>query len=246
MSNGFFADYHSNIDGEFDSILSRIAPPAPRPDRRIPDGGDTTAWSVPATVTKVSAPELNRLNELDVSAAATGLSEDELKASRGKPQVRATTRAALSRLERIRPALENILQQEGVPPRLAAVVLVESGARPMALSPKSARGLWQFIPETARRYGLVVDKHRDDRIELEPATRAAARYLRDLYQMFGTWRLALAAYNAGEGAVQRALNRAGADNFQEISDRKLIPAETRAYVPKVLAAMNLLTPGGER
>ena len=139
---------------------------------------------------------------------------------------------ALSRMERIRPELERILKEEGVPPRFAAVVLVESGANPQALSPKSARGLWQILPETARRYGLVVGPERDDRTDPLKSTRAAAHYLRDLYQKFGDWRLTLAAYNAGEGAVRVAVQRAGSFNFQVLNDRKLIPAETRAYVPR--------------
>ena len=149
-------------------------------------------------------------------------------------------RAALWRMSRIRPELEAILAGEGVPARFAAVVLVESGANPAALSPKDARGLWQILPDTARRYGLVVSLQRDDRIDLLKSTRAAARYLRDLYQTFGNWRLALAAYNAGEGAIRQAIQRSGSFNFQVLSDRDLIPAETRMYVPAVLAAVDLL------
>lgn len=147
---------------------------------------------------------------------------------------------ALARLERYRPAMEAILRDEGLPPSLVAVVLVESGAMPEALSPKSARGLWQLIPETARRYGLTVSDAADDRIQAERATRAAARYLRDLYRRFGDWPLALAGYNAGEEAVARAIRRAGEANFEGAS--RHLPAETRNYVPAVLAAMKLLGP----
>jgi membrane-bound lytic murein transglycosylase D len=86
------------------------------------------------------------------------------------------------------------------------------------------------VPDTARRYGLVVSERRDDRIDLLKSTRAAARYLRDLYHQFGNWRLALAAYNAGEGALQQAVRRGGSFNLQLLSDRKLIPTETRSYV----------------
>ena len=147
---------------------------------------------------------------------------------------------ALARLERYRPTMEAILRGEGLPEWLVAVVLVESGAVPEALSPKSARGLWQLIPETARRYGLTVSGTADDRIQTERATRAAARYLRDLYRRFGDWPLALAGYNAGEEAVARAIRRAGAANFEAASQH--LPAETRSYVPAVLAAMQLLGP----
>lgn len=148
--------------------------------------------------------------------------------------------AAFARLQRIRPSLESILEAEGVPKDLVAVVLVESGAQPLAWSPRQARGLWQIIPETARRYGLVVSAAKDERVELESATRAAARYLRDLYGRFGSWPLALAAYNAGENAVQSALEKGRARSFSQLSAARLLPAETRAYVPAVLAAIGLL------
>jgi membrane-bound lytic murein transglycosylase D len=149
-------------------------------------------------------------------------------------------RAALRRLAKIRPALEQILAEEGVPSQFSAVVLVESGANPVVLSPKSARGLWQFMPQTAARYGLVVDDQRDDRTDLFKSTRAAARYLRELYRTFGEWRLALAAYDAGEGALREAIQRGRSFNFDLLSERRLIPAETRNYVPAVFAAVNLL------
>lgn len=147
---------------------------------------------------------------------------------------------AIARLHTIRPALDQILESEGVPTSLVAVVLVESAAQPFALSPKEARGLWQFIPATARRYGLQVAPAKDERVHLDHATRAAARYLRDLYAQFGDWQLALAAYNAGEQTVANALARSRVRTFAELSARRLLPAETRNYVPAVLAAMELL------
>ncbi|HLG97880.1 MAG TPA: lytic transglycosylase domain-containing protein [Bryobacteraceae bacterium] len=148
--------------------------------------------------------------------------------------------AAFARLQRLRPTLESILGAEGLPKELIAVVLVESGAQPLARSPRQARGLWQFIPETARRYGLAVSTAKDERVQLDSATRAAARYLRDLYGRFGSWPLALAAYNAGENAVQSALEKGRATTFSQLSSAGLLPAETRSYVPAVLAAMELL------
>ena len=96
---------------------------------------------------------------------------------------------------------------------MLAVVLVESGGRMSALSPKGARGLGQSMPDTARSYGLAVTADRDERIEAMKATRAAARYLRDLHQRFGDWRLAFAAYNAGEQAVERAVAKSGFQDF---------------------------------
>lgn len=150
-------------------------------------------------------------------------------------------RTAIQRVQQLQPTIEPILQQEGVPTELSAVVLVESGGLLTALSPKGARGVWQFMPDTARRYGLTVSNERDDRVELVRSTRAAAHYLRDLYQQFGDWQLAFAAYNAGEQRVQRAVARTGLREFSAISPA--LPLETQNYVPAVLNAIAAL--GGQ-
>lgn len=150
--------------------------------------------------------------------------------------------AAFDRLQRLRPRLESILDSEGLPRQLVAVVLIESGAQPLATSPRQARGLWQLIPATARRYGLTVTGKTDERVNLEAATRAAARYLRDLYIHFGDWPLALAAYNVGQDAVDGALAKSGSRSLWQLSAAGLLPQETRSYVPAVLRAMRLLDP----
>ena len=137
----------------------------------------------------------------------------------------------------LRTFLQPILSQQGIPDSFAAVVLVESGGNPLALSPKGARGLWQLMPDTARRYGLTVNERSDERIDSRKATVAAVHYLRDLYARFGSWPLALAAYNAGEQNVQRAIDRAGTSDFTRLTLLGLLPNETRNYVPAVLAAM---------
>ncbi len=134
-----------------------------------------------------------------------------------------------------------IFAEEGVPSGLILVAAVESSYDPLALSPKGARGLWQLMPETARRFGLRVDGQTDDRIHPVRSTHAAARYLRQLYLQFGDWTLTLAAYNAGEQAVERAIDQAGSNDFLVLSAKKLLPAETRSYIPAVLAAAQLLT-----
>jgi hypothetical protein len=143
-------------------------------------------------------------------------------------------RVAVERVRHLRPLIDPILREEGVPAGLIAVVLVESGGQPTALSPKGARGLWQFMPDTARRYGLVVSEARDERLEITKSSRAAARYLRDLYQQFRDWSLALAAYNAGEQAVEQVVARTGKQDFSSIEH--LLPNETRSYVPAVMNA----------
>lgn len=152
----------------------------------------------------------------------------------------ANVRQAIERVGSLRPLVEPILREEGVPTELAAIMLVESGGRTTAFSPKGARGPWQFMPETARRYGLAVSPVQDDRIDLHKSTRAAARYLRDLYELFGDWHLAFAAYNGGENMVQRAIERTGSRDFMVLTQSRLLPAETRNYVPAVLSAVKLL------
>jgi soluble lytic murein transglycosylase-like protein len=152
---------------------------------------------------------------------------------------------AVERVQGLRPILEPILREEGVPQQMAAVVLVESGGRSTALSPKGARGLWQFMPDTARRYGLVVTASLDERLDPYKSTRAAARYLRDLYTQFGNWPLALAAYNAGEDTVQRAVERTSTRDFSSIARMGMLPLETRSYVPAVLNAIGFLAGRGK-
>jgi soluble lytic murein transglycosylase-like protein len=151
-------------------------------------------------------------------------------------------RGAVARVAQLRPVLEPILRQEGIPSDVVALVLVESGGRTTALSPKGALGLWQLMPDTARRYGLSVSAVRDERMDLVKSTHAAARYLRDLYARFGDWNLTFAAYNAGEQAVQRAIARNGSRDFVSLSRARRLALETRNYVPAVLSAMRL--PGG--
>lgn len=126
-------------------------------------------------------------------------------------------------------------EEEGVPQELLAVGWVESRFDPQALSPKGARGAWQFMPETARRYGLHVGADRDDRTNLALSTRAAARHLADLYRQFGDWPLALAAYNAGAERIEAAVARARTRDFGRL--RPWLPVETREYVPAVLGAL---------
>jgi hypothetical protein len=154
------------------------------------------------------------------------------------PKPSGSTRA-IQRVQQLRPVLEPILREEKVPAELAAVVLVESGGQPNALSRKGARGLWQFMPDTARRYGLVVSQERDERLDIQRSTHAAARYLRDLHDQFGDWQLAFAAYNAGEGLVQRAINRNGTHDFARLSGAFSMPLETRKYVPAVVDATKM-------
>lgn len=132
-----------------------------------------------------------------------------------------------------------VLAEYGLPQWLTAVVVVESGGNPSALSPKGARGLWQLMPGTARRYGLRVDDGVDERLDPMKSTYAAVRYLRDLYGTFQEWPLTLAAYNAGEDRIQKVMATTGIRLFEEMARGRLLPDETIHYVPAVL---NLMPP----
>ncbi|MGH7230460.1 MAG: transglycosylase SLT domain-containing protein [Nitrospiraceae bacterium] len=142
----------------------------------------------------------------------------------------------LVRLAHYKPLVENIFSEFNLPSDLVFLSLVESGFNPHAYSRARATGPWQFMKGTAKLYGLRVDRYVDERRDPIKSTVAAARYLRDLYDLFGTWPLAMAAYNAGEGKVMRALQKARAEDFWEISRTKLIRRETKEYVPRFMAA----------
>ena len=113
----------------------------------------------------------------------------------------------LNRFEKVRPKMEAILEEQGIPKDLVYLAFVESGGNPNAVSPSGAGGYWQFLPGTARLYGLKIDRWVDERKDLEKSTRAAAKYLNQLYKMFGDWLLACAAYNAGEMAIDRIMKK---------------------------------------
>lgn len=146
--------------------------------------------------------------------------------------------ASVRRLQAYQPMIARVLREEGLPSELIWIGLVESGYDPDARSPKNAVGIWQLIPETAKRFGLRVGQS-DDRKDPVKSTLAAARYLKFLFSRFGDWPLTLAAYNAGEGRVQNAIERARERDFWKLSSAGLLPRETQAYVPAVLAAQFL-------
>ncbi len=139
-----------------------------------------------------------------------------------------------ARAAELAPKLKDIFRAEGVPPECVWLAEVESSFDPEAQSPSGARGLFQFMPATAKRFGLSTFPF-DERTHPEKSARAAAQYLRFLHGRFQDWPLAFAAYNAGEGRIARELEKAKRRSFDEIADR--LPAETRFYVPKVLATV---------
>jgi len=144
----------------------------------------------------------------------------------------------LSRGARFLPMIQDVFRAEGLPMDLAYVPLVESAFKPNAVSRAKAKGMWQFMSGTAVENGLRHDWYIDERADPEKATRAAAKYLKTLYGMFGDWHLALASYNGGPGRVQTAMKRSRKDDFWELSaSSRYLPRETRDYVPLILAAV---------
>ena len=145
--------------------------------------------------------------------------------------------AALSRGGKYLPHIREVFASEGVPRDLAYLAMVESAFRPTAYSRAKAKGVWQFISATGKRYGLEQDWWIDERSDTDKATRAAARYLRELYATFGDWNLAMAAYNAGEGTVQRGIDRYKTRDYWKLRQTRALRRETKNYVPLILAAV---------
>lgn len=148
---------------------------------------------------------------------------------------RKTMISGLQRAGRFKPLIQRILDEEGVPQELIYLAQAESGFLPRAVSRKAAVGMWQFLKWRGQEYGLKQTGHTDDRLDVEKATRAAARHLRDLYAKFGDWYLAMAAYNCGPGAVERAIERTGHADFWQLRNLRVLPAQTTSYVPIILA-----------
>lgn len=179
-----------------------------------------------------SLPSSNGTNEIkQIENIVTETKENKLeRVSKLK-----LSKTVLSNFQTYQETLTRILQQEGMPSGLLSVALVESGFHPFATSPKGAKGIWQFMPDTARRYGLRVESNIDYRTNPEFSTKAAAQYLKDLYRQFGDWKLALAAYNAGENRIQRIINKTKLYSFDELATGGYLPRETANYVPAIMS-----------
>jgi membrane-bound lytic murein transglycosylase D len=143
----------------------------------------------------------------------------------------------LDRSSRFLEMMQEVFRKKGIPEELAFMAMVESGFSPVAVSRAGAKGLWQFMERTGRRYGLRVDRWVDERLDPEKSTLAAAEHLKDLHSMFGDWFLAQAAYNAGALRVARAVARSRSNDFWTIARSPWLREETKQFVPQIQAAM---------
>ncbi len=222
-------------------------------DRTLVDRGDV--YAIRAAGTRAvergfdeGAPLLEHVTLPDVATFATTVPMDV------NPKVERYLQFLLNRpshVQRLRsradtyfPMVERILAEEGVPDEMKYLAMVESALNPVARSHVAAAGMWQFISATGRAYGLRAEREIDDRLDPEASTRAAARHLRDLYDRFGSWHLALAGYNCNPAVIARGVRR-----FEEQTGRTatfwdidhVIPSETRAYVPMYIATALILS-----
>ncbi len=213
--------------------------------------------SVAATGSWIAHPTIARRQAIEPSPAEPSIPSDAQQVEEpdspfetSHPQVlsfldkyqtslRSFLSRALSRGSRYIPEMASILEEEGVPSELAYLPIVESGFRLNAVSHAGAVGPWQFVRATGRRYGLRIDGYVDERRDPEKATRAAARYLKDLYDMFGDWHLSLAAYNTGEGNIARIRDGQKIADYWEMCESGHLPNETSEFVPRFLAAMEI-------
>jgi membrane-bound lytic murein transglycosylase D len=162
---------------------------------------------------------------------------------RSQPMLREWTEQSVARGAVYLPRFREILAENGVPPDLALLPVIESGFEPRARGRAGELGLWQLRRPTARRFGLQVSARRDDRLHPERATLAAARYLRYLRARYGEWPLALAAYNAGERRVDRALAESGTADFWELAAQGYLPRTSTEFVARFIAVIRLADAG---
>ena len=211
---------------EGDGFTEQKSEPAP-----IDEANDTTFPVDPNIKATAEAEVKNTHSDLPLMMTDPVASYINYFSTRG----RGTLERALARQGRYREMVERILREEGVPQNLIYLAQAESGFHPLAVSRAGARGMWQFMSSRAKGYGLQRSWWVDDRQDPEKATHAAARHLKDLYNQFGDWYLAMAAYNSGPGTVQQAVKRTGYADFWELYRRDVLPKETRNYVPIIIA-----------
>ena len=217
---------HLDIGARSDSEAAQQSEPAP-----IDETNGITPAADPNVKAKAQAEIKSTHSDLPLMMTDQVAGYISYFSNRGRGQFE----RALARSGRYREMMLPILKEEGVPQDLIYLAQAESGFHALAVSRAGARGIWQFMGSRARGYGLSHSMWVDDRQDPEKSTRAAARHLKDLYNEFGDWYLAMAAYNSGPGTVQAAVRRTGYADFWELYRRNVLPKETRNYVPIILA-----------
>ncbi|HJQ20289.1 MAG TPA: lytic transglycosylase domain-containing protein [Gemmatimonadaceae bacterium] len=226
----------ARTDGPATSVASAttraalaVVSPTPAQPSATTRSGSTTAAAAPAA----KAADLPMIKNARVDTWIKRFTTD----------MRSSMTVYLDRMDRYEGLISGALADREMPQSLIYLAMVESGFNPKARSPVKASGLWQFMASTAKRFGLTVNRRLDERNDPAKATDAALSYLSYLHDRFGSWYLAAAAYNSGEGTVSKALKRVtgktkGTDaDFYRIAPR--LPRETRDYVPKIIAAARI-------
>lgn len=213
--------------------VSRIACMLPGPGAGAPESNDPEPSEEPQPET----PKGFTVGDLSFETNAAVEQWTSYYAS--TPIGRMTMRIGMERSNAYLEMARANFREAGVPEDLVWLAFVESVWNPRAASRAAACGLWQFIKPTATEYGLKVQGGSDERQDPEKQTRVAARYLHDLYTIFGDWALSLAAYNSGEPRVMGAIVKNGRADFWELYEKQLLPKETLNYVPKILASIKV-------
>jgi membrane-bound lytic murein transglycosylase D len=214
-----------------------VAAPAPaKPDQYRKELEDAYAQILAREHAPVPLPKI------DVVEAAASIPIPEHKTIRGAlsyftTDLKPSIQESLLRSAKYKKLIDGALDEAKLPKGLAYLPVIESAYVPTLTSRAGAHGIWQFMPDTAREYGLRVDWWVDERADPERSTRAAVAYLRDLYRQFNDWSLTLAAYNAGPGRIKRALEQNNSTTFWELLDAGAVPKETRGYVPTFFATL---------
>jgi len=202
------------VPAPIDEVAEVTFPADPKVRERAEEAAKSVSHDLPLTVNDVVASYLNFFQT---------------------PRGRAIVENGLRRKGKYEAMISQVLKEEGVPQDLIYLAQAESAFQPLALSRAGARGIWQFVQWRGNEYGLKRSWWVDERMDPEKATRAAAQHLRDLYELYGDWYLAMAAYNCGPGNVQKGIERTGYADFWELYKRNVLPKQTMNYVPIILA-----------
>jgi membrane-bound lytic murein transglycosylase D len=228
----------------------KVVPPAPTQNSALSTQHSDLRIALQDAYTEIVARENTPVPapRVDVEAAASMPIPDH-KTIRGAlalftNEMKPSIQESLLRSAKYKPLIDKALDAEKLPRGLAYLPVIESAYLPTLTSRAGAHGIWQFMGETAREYGLRVDWWVDERADPERSTRAAAAYLKDLYRQFQDWPLVLAAYNAGPNRIRRALDNEGAKTFWELQEAAAVPKETRGYVPTFFAALMIASDPG--